>query len=263
MGHYTRSGYYPWLKRGPSARAVANGALLEVIEEIHVESDGTYGAPRVHAELPARGVSASRNRVAREMRAAGIQGVSRRRGRKTTVRGEDARPAPDLVDRDFTATGPDQLWVADHHLRRDVGRLPVPGHRAGRLEPADRGVGDGDASQDRTGAQGPGHAAGGEDGRSLHRAGRGHPLRAVTTRWGPHHPGRRFFGIVTHMFVENGGVGHRPHFHVYVEVILPPAGLHGPGGKVWRRASARRKRGHQFDDTHGPRRRILLQEVGV
>ena len=107
------SGYYAWLKRGPSERSKANAALLEEIKEIHAESDGTYGAPRIHADLEAEEDGASLNRVARVMRAAGIEGVSRRRKTKTTVRGEDARPAPDLVDRDFTATGPDQLWVAD------------------------------------------------------------------------------------------------------------------------------------------------------
>jgi putative transposase len=109
----SRSGYYAWRKREPSARAVANGALLEVIEQIHAESDGTYGAPRVHADLPAKGASASLNRVARVMKGAGLRGVSRRKWTKTTVRVEDARPAPDLVDRNFTANGPDQVWVAD------------------------------------------------------------------------------------------------------------------------------------------------------
>jgi putative transposase len=109
----SRSGYYAWLSREPSERAQANEALLETIEKVHEESDGTYGAPRMHAELPDRGVQASLNRVARVMREAGIQGVSRRKGTKTTWRGKDARPAPDLVDRDFQATGPNQLWVAD------------------------------------------------------------------------------------------------------------------------------------------------------
>ncbi len=107
------SGYYAWRKRAPSDRLVANAALLEKIEEIHQASDETYGAPRIHADLAAAKHGASLNRVARVMRAAGIQGVSRRQGTKTTVRDEAARPAPDLVDRDFTATGPDQLWVAD------------------------------------------------------------------------------------------------------------------------------------------------------
>ena len=107
------SGYYAWRKRAPSDRSVANAVLLEKIEEIHTESDGTYGAPRIHADLEAEANGASLNRVARVMRAAGIQGVSRRKRTKTTVRDEAARPAPDLVDRDFRATGPGQLWVAD------------------------------------------------------------------------------------------------------------------------------------------------------
>lgn len=116
----SRSGYYAWLGRDPSPRAVANAGLLKKIEKIHRESDGTYGAPRIHAELKTedpgtedQGTSPSRNRVARVMREAGIEGVSRRKQKRTTERAEEARPAPDLVDRDFTATGPDQLWVAD------------------------------------------------------------------------------------------------------------------------------------------------------
>jgi putative transposase len=109
----SRSGFYAWLKRGPSARAKANATLLEAIEEIHEESDKTYGAPRIHAELEDRGPQAGLNRVARVMREAEIQGVSPRKWRRTTLRAKRARPVPDLVDRDFTATGPDQLWVAD------------------------------------------------------------------------------------------------------------------------------------------------------
>jgi len=109
----SRSGYYAWLMREPSARDKANAALLKVIKDIHQESDKTYGAPRIHAELEDRGPQASLNRVARVMREAGIQGVSPRKWKRTTLRGESPRPAPDLVDRDFTATGPDQLWVAD------------------------------------------------------------------------------------------------------------------------------------------------------
>jgi putative transposase len=107
------SGYYAWRGRALSRRALANTQLLAKIREIHERSDGTYGAPRIHAELKARGVEASLNRVARLMRGAGLEGVSRRRGTKTTRREENDRPAPDLVDRDFTATAPDQLWVAD------------------------------------------------------------------------------------------------------------------------------------------------------
>ena len=109
----SRGGYYAWRHREPSKRSQANAALLETIKEIHDESDGTYGAPRVHADLPEKKASASLNRVARVMREAEIQGVSRRKGVRTTWRGKDAEPAGDLVNRDFTATGPDQLWVAD------------------------------------------------------------------------------------------------------------------------------------------------------
>ena len=107
------SGYYAWRKRGPSRRSKANAVLLKKIERFHEESDGTYGSPRIHADLRAEKDGASVNRVARVMSAAGIQGVSPRKWTTTTVRRENARPAPDLVDRDFTASGPDQLWVAD------------------------------------------------------------------------------------------------------------------------------------------------------
>jgi putative transposase len=80
----SRSGYYAWLGREPSARAQANTVLLEQIQEIHEESDGTYGAPRMHAELSEGDTPASLNRVARLMKQAGIQGVSRRKGVRTT-----------------------------------------------------------------------------------------------------------------------------------------------------------------------------------
>jgi putative transposase len=83
------------------------------IHTIHLESRGTYGAPRVHAELAAQGIRVGRKRVARLMRAAAVQGVSRRKAISTTTRDRDARPAPDLVKRNFTAAGPDRLWVAD------------------------------------------------------------------------------------------------------------------------------------------------------
>ncbi len=107
------SGYYAWRKRAPSQRVQRDAELLEQIEVIHARSRRTYGAPRVHAELVAEDERVGRKRVARLMREAGLQGVSRRRGARTTRRDQDARPAPDLVERDFTVSGPDQLWVAD------------------------------------------------------------------------------------------------------------------------------------------------------
>jgi putative transposase len=75
-----RAGFYAWASRPPSARAVADAALVEQIRDIHARSRGTYGAPRVHAELRlGLGVRAGRKRVARLMRSAGIIGVHRRR----------------------------------------------------------------------------------------------------------------------------------------------------------------------------------------
>jgi putative transposase len=107
------SGYYAWLDRAPSARRVIDAALLERICAIHRASRGTYGAPRIHAELVDEGWRIARKRVARLMREAGLFGVSRRKRVCTTQRRPDARPAPDLVERDFTADEPDQLYVAD------------------------------------------------------------------------------------------------------------------------------------------------------
>jgi putative transposase len=107
------SGYYAWRKRPLSTRARADVELGAEIAAIHRESRGTYGAPRIHAELAACGRRVGRKRVARLMRSAGLQGVNRRRQFRPTRRDETARPAPDLVERRFTAAGPDQLWVAD------------------------------------------------------------------------------------------------------------------------------------------------------
>lgn len=107
------SGYYAWRKRKPSKRTREDQVLTEEIRKIHKRSKGTYGAPRIHAELADQEVYVGRKRVARLMRAADLQGISRRKGPGTTRRQPGARPAPDLVKRDFSATGPDQLWVAD------------------------------------------------------------------------------------------------------------------------------------------------------
>lgn len=107
------SGYYAWAQRGLSARAVRDVHLTAQITTSHARSDETYGAPRILADLRECGERVSQKRVTRLMRAAGLVGVSRRRGTRTTVRGPVADDAPDLVRRNFTATAPDQLWVAD------------------------------------------------------------------------------------------------------------------------------------------------------
>jgi len=107
------SGYYAWQKRSPSKRSVDDAVLQAEIEAIHRRSRATYGTPRVHAELRAEGTHVGRKRVARLMRRAGLEGASRRKRTWTTKRDREARPAPDLVDRDFSSEGPDRLWVAD------------------------------------------------------------------------------------------------------------------------------------------------------
>jgi len=110
----SKAGYYAWLHRAPSAHAIADTALLKRIRTVHVSSRQTYGAPRVHAELRAGGERHGRKRIARLMRQGELVGASHRHGGPTTTRRDkEARPAPDLVDRDFTASGPNQLWVAD------------------------------------------------------------------------------------------------------------------------------------------------------
>jgi len=107
------SGYYAWRQRAVSARSRSNAQLLERIRLIHERSGGTYGAPRVHAQLNHEGVPVGYNRVVRLMREAGLRGVSRRSWVCTTRRDRTARPAADLVQREFSAEAPDQLWVAD------------------------------------------------------------------------------------------------------------------------------------------------------
>ena len=107
------SGYYAGRQRPASARATADAALSAQIDAIHARSRRTYGERRVHADLRESNVRISRRRIARLMRAMGLAGVSRRKRTTTTVRDREQRPAPDLVDRNFTASGPDRLWVAD------------------------------------------------------------------------------------------------------------------------------------------------------
>ena len=107
------SGYYAWQRRGVSARRQEDEQLLEQVRGFHQQSRGTYGSPRIHRDLRAAGVRVGRKRVARLLKQAGLRGVSRRKWPVTTIRALHARPAPDLVQRAFTASGPNQLWVAD------------------------------------------------------------------------------------------------------------------------------------------------------
>jgi putative transposase len=109
----SRAGYYAWKQRPASARQRRDGELTAQIGQIHAESQGTYGWPRIHAELRHRGVRVSRKRVARLMRASGLSGLVRRRKGKTTIRVPGVATAPDLVRRDFAPSAPNRLWVAD------------------------------------------------------------------------------------------------------------------------------------------------------
>jgi len=112
-----RSGYRKWRSRPPSARDEADAELLRTIRAVHEQSRGTYGAPRVHGLLRRRGVRVGRKRVARLMRGAGLAGVGGRRKRRrrppAAATAAAAASAADLVDRDFTAERPNELWVAD------------------------------------------------------------------------------------------------------------------------------------------------------
>ncbi len=109
----SESGYYAWLKRMPSPRKLANLALGDRIEAIHRKSRLTYGRPRIQAELIDEGIRVGDKRLARLMRERRCRGASRRKWIVTTIRNRDASAATDLVRRDFTATSPNQLWVAD------------------------------------------------------------------------------------------------------------------------------------------------------
>jgi putative transposase len=134
------SGYYAWLRRSLSLRAREDESLSKKIETIHAESDGTYGAPRIQAELRSQGVHTGRKRIARLMRRAGLRGVSRRKWITTTKRDARAQAAPDLVQRNFRAAGPNQLWVADiERHEAQLNRAVMKDHRhrlvaAGRVK---------------------------------------------------------------------------------------------------------------------------------
>jgi putative transposase len=112
----SRSGYYEWNSRPPSPRDEDNELLLKYIKRIHAESRGSYGSPRIHAELTlglGLGLAVNEKRVARLMRQAGIRGLYVRRRGGCTVRNPDAESAGDLVNRQFIADAPNRLWVTD------------------------------------------------------------------------------------------------------------------------------------------------------
>ena len=109
------SAYYAWRSRpeGPSEALLEEAGLADRIFDIWRRSRGRYGAPRVTAALLKAGVKANEKRVARLMAELGIAGKSGRRKLRTTWRDPAAMPASDMVERDFTAETPDELWVGD------------------------------------------------------------------------------------------------------------------------------------------------------
>ena len=112
------STYYAALTRPPSARAVRDEELKVVIAKVHKDNYGVYGIRKMHAQLAREPVLADSKPVARcttqrLMKDLGLRGISRAKGPRTTVPGSAPDTRPDLVDRDFTAQAPDQLWVAD------------------------------------------------------------------------------------------------------------------------------------------------------
>jgi putative transposase len=110
----SRSGYYAWREREPCARVKRDAELLVEIRKSHEASNETYGVPNIYLDLQEWGFATSRKRIGRLMRSDGLRGVCRRRKTTvTTVRGAEEMPSPDLVDRKFTADGPNKLWVAD------------------------------------------------------------------------------------------------------------------------------------------------------
>ena len=109
----SRSGYYSWLGRSESATSQANRALSREIAEIHRDSRGIYGSPRVYLALKRRGHTVGRHRVARLMRRDGLQARTKRRFKATTDSRHGHPVAPDILQRNFTPGEPNRVWAAD------------------------------------------------------------------------------------------------------------------------------------------------------
>ena len=107
------SGYYAWCKRPVSTREMANQELVKKIEATYNDSYETYGSPRVYRDLKAAGEPCSRNRVARLMRLGGLRAKQSKQYKSTTQRNKADAVAPNKLKRDFTASGPNQKWLAD------------------------------------------------------------------------------------------------------------------------------------------------------
>jgi len=107
------SGYYAWCKREPSRRALEDQALGERIEQIFLANRGVYGSPRIHVELRDQGHRCGHKRVARLMQARGLSARRKRRRVRTTDSNHTNPVAPNLLNREFTASAPNTRWVTD------------------------------------------------------------------------------------------------------------------------------------------------------
>lgn len=167
----SRAAYYEWRSRTPSRRAEEDAALTERIRRIYTASRGTYGAPRVHAQLKREGYRCGRKRVARLMANEGLVGRQRRQRKQTTIGDPGRDRPPDLLQRRFASEGlqPNEVWVGDisylrtwegwcylatvidlasrrvvgfavaDHMRAELVRTRLPGPRDGRHLPPTRG----------------------------------------------------------------------------------------------------------------------------
>lgn len=124
----SRRGYYAWCKRPLSQQAQANHHLVEHIRIIHTASYGTYGSPRIWAELRAQGGGCSLNRVARLMQAHAIRARAKKRRVVTTQADPGQLVAPNRLDRQFEAAAPNQKWLTDiTYIPTDQGWLYLAG----------------------------------------------------------------------------------------------------------------------------------------
>ena len=119
------AGYYAWRSRPESRRSAANRGLVEDIRRVHRDTCGRYGSPRIHAELRAQGRGVSRGRIERLMRRHGVRAImARPRWVRTTDSRHDLPIAPNLLGRNFTATAPNRIWLADiTYVETDQGWL--------------------------------------------------------------------------------------------------------------------------------------------
>ncbi|WP_432021191.1 IS3 family transposase [Streptomyces sp. 1222.5] len=138
------STYFARKSRPQSARRLRDEQLMPLIEGVHAASGGTYGARRITRALKRKGVDVARCTIERLMAELGLEGVIRGQRRRTTVAEPSAPRPPDLVDRNFTASRPDELWVARYpasfsRQRRDKRhRLPLGPREARASRPPSR-----------------------------------------------------------------------------------------------------------------------------